>query len=246
MSSRARKGDAKRVVQQQLARERRRRRALLASAVAVAVLLAAGVAGWATLSAQRGETAAALTVPTGAVDEGTGFAVGSGPVKIDVYEDFMCPVCGVFEQQAEATLATLVADGKVTVVYHPIAILDRYSTTEYSTRAAAAAAAAAVGGRFTAFHQALFAQQPAEGGSGLSDDQLIAMGRSAGLGEQFATAVRDRTYRSWATRVTDTASARGVTGTPTVLVAGRKLENPDRRGVPTPATLSAAVEAAAG
>jgi protein-disulfide isomerase len=129
----------------------------------------------------------------------------------------------------------------VTVVYHPIAILDRYSTTEYSTRSAAASAAAAEGGKFLAFHDALYAQQPPEGGPGLDDAKLIEIGRSVGLTDPaFADAVTKGTYRGWATTVTDTASARGVTGTPTVLVGGKKLDRP------TPEALSAAVTAAAG
>ena len=238
------RANAKRVVQEQLARERRRRRTLLTSVVAVVVLIAAGLIGWGISAAQQNTTAAGLSTPAVAVDDGTGFAVGSGPVKIDIYEDFMCPVCGQFEADTGATLAQLAADGKVTVVYHPIAILDRYSSTAYSTRSAAASAAAAQGGRFVEFHHALFAHQPAENSAGLSDERLIEIGASVGLTGTFASAVTGRAYEKWATTVTDTASARGVTGTPTIMVAGRKLEFPGR--LPTAAEINAAVQAAAG
>ncbi len=241
MSSRKGRVDAKRVVQQQLAQERRRRQTMLTTAIAAAVLLIGGLIGWSLSTGQSDATAKGLTTPAAAVDEGTGFAVGTGPVKVDIYEDFMCPACGQFEARAGSTLAKLAADGTVTVVYHPIAILDRYSTTEYSTRSAAASAAAAEGGKFLAFHDALYAQQPPEGGPGLDDAKLIEIGRSVGLTDPaFADAVTKGTYRSWATTVTDAASARGITGTPTVLVAGKKLDQP------TPEALTAAVTAAAG
>ena len=117
---------------------------------------------------------------------------------------------------------------KVTVQYHPIAILDRASNgTEYSTRAAAASAAAAEGGKFAEYHQVLFANQPAENSDGLTNAKLIELGKSVGLTDaEFADAVTGKTYWAWAAKVTDTASSRGVTGTPTV--HGRRRE--DHRG----------------
>ena len=233
------RGAAKRIVARQRAAEKRRTVTLWTTVAVIAVLIAAGLIGWAALAGQDDRT---VTTPTAAVDGGTAFAVGDGPVTIDIYEDFMCPICGEFESQSRATLQRLVTDRKVTVRYHPIAILDRYSNgTEYSTRAAAASAAAGAAGRFREYHEALFARQPAEGSDGLDDAQLVEIGRSVGLTDAaFADAVRDRTYTGWAARITETASGRGVTGTPAVLVAGSRLDNP------SPAALEQAVAAAAG
>ncbi|MEU7906967.1 thioredoxin domain-containing protein [Actinoplanes sp. NPDC049118] len=230
---------AKRVVQEQLARERRRRVTLWTSLGVVAVLVIAGLIGWGFAASQESEKTAGLTTPSVAVDEGTAFAVGTGPVKIDIYEDFLCPACRDFEAAAQTTIDQLVAENKVTVLYHPIAILDHLSTTEYSTRSAAASAAAAQGGKFAEYHRVLFANQPPEGGAGLDNAKLIELGRSVGLTDAaFADAVDDGTYEAWATKVTDTAASRGVNSTPTVLVDGKDLENR------TPQGLSAAVEAA--
>jgi protein-disulfide isomerase len=231
---------AKRIVQQQRAAEKRRAVTLWTSVAVVAVLLIAGLIGWGALAGQDGDTTVAT--PPGAVDGGTAFAAGDGPVRIDIYEDFMCPACGRFESESATTLQRLIADRKVTVQYHPIAILDRFSNgTEYSTRAAAASAAAGAAGKFTEFHRVLFANRPAEGSNGLDDAKLIELGRSAGLTDaSFADAVNDGTYTGWARKVTETASERGVTGTPTVLVAGQKLDSP------TAAALERAVAAAAG
>jgi protein-disulfide isomerase len=238
VSTKKERNDARRVVQQQLAAERRRRQTLITTAIATAVLIIGALIGWGMSAGQRDDSAKAAATPPSAVDGGTGFAVGTGPVKIDIYEDFMCPICGTFEKQAGPTLAKLVADGTVTVVYHPIAILDRYSSTEYSTRAAAASAAAADGKKFIEFHNALYARQPAEGSAGLDNATLVSIGTSVGLTDAtFAGAVTNGTYRGWAAKVTETASARGVTGTPTVMVGGKKLDNP------TPEALTAAVAA---
>ncbi len=74
-----------------------------------------------------------------------------------------CAACGQFESAAGATIDELVKAGKVTVVYHPISILDRYSNgTQYSTRASGASACAADGGKFTEYHKALFDNRPEE------------------------------------------------------------------------------------
>lgn len=230
---------ARKVVQQQLAKERRRTVTLWTTVGVVAVLVIAGLIGWGVAAGQENDKTANLTTPSVAIDDGTAFAVGTGPVTIDVYEDFMCPACGAFESSAATTIDQLVAAKKVTVRYHPISILDRYSSTEYSTRSAGAAAAAAQGGKFAEYHKVLFANQPAENSAGLDDAKLIELGRSVGLTDAaFADAVNKGTYRAWATKVTDTASARGISSTPTVMVAGKALQNP------TVAALTAAVEAA--
>ena len=73
----------------------------------------------------------------------------------------------------------MVAEQLITLVYHPLGFLDRLSTTAYSSRASAASGCASDGGRFVAFKDALFADQP-EGGPGLSDEQLVAVGADVG------------------------------------------------------------------
>jgi protein-disulfide isomerase len=223
---------ARRIVEQQKARERRRSVTLWTTVTVVAVLIIAGLIGWGVLAGQD-DAAGNVVVPSTATDGGTAFAAGSGPVKVDIYEDFMCPVCKEFETEAGATVEKLVAAGKVTVQYHPIAILDRASNgTEYSTRSAGASAAAAEGGKFAEYHKVLFDNQPAEGSDGLSDERLIELGRSVGLTDQkFADAINDGTYQAWAADVTEKASARGVTSTPTVYVDGRQLTDRTAAGL---------------
>lgn len=236
MSSRKGQRDAARVVREQLARERRRRRTIWVSAAAVVVLVVAGVVGWVVWSNQRSDS---FTTPPGANDAGTGIVTGGGPVTVDIYEDFLCPICKQFEQSTGATLEQLVADNKAKVVYHPVAFLNRFSTTEYSTRASAASGCAAAGGKFHEYAKALFDKQPPEGSAGLPDDQLIDIGTGVGLDRgSFGGCLKDGTYKTWTEHVTDDAGRSNVTGTPTVRVNGQPVENP------TPDALSAAVAAA--
>ncbi|NJP33663.1 DsbA family protein [Micromonospora thermarum] len=236
MSSGKTRRDAARVVREQMARERRRKRTLWVSVAAVAVLVIAGLIGWSVYSSQRADE---FTPPPGANDAGTGVVFGSGPVTIDLYEDYLCPACKQFQQVSGEAIDQLADEGKTRVVFHPVAYLNRFSTTEYSTRSSAASGCAAAGGKFREFTEALFERQPPEGGAGLSDDQLIDIGAEVGLNrDSFGSCVRDDTYDAWTEHVTEEASKAGVTGTPTILVNGQPVA--DR----SPAGIRAAVEAA--
>ncbi|MEV6690446.1 thioredoxin domain-containing protein [Micromonospora sp. NPDC051196] len=236
MSSRKGRKDAARVVREQLARERRRKRTLWVSIGAVAVLVVAGLIGWSVWSSQ---SSGEFTAPPGATEDGTGIVVGSGPVTIDVYEDYLCPACKQFEQTSGATIEQLVSDGKARVVYHPVAYLNRFSSTEYSTRSSAASGCAAEGGKFTEFSKALFAKQPPENGAQLSNDELIDIGVEVGLNrDSFGSCVRDGKYKPWTAHVSEEATRANVTGTPTVLVNDEQVREW------TPENITAAVEAA--
>ncbi|MFI7487870.1 DsbA family protein [Micromonospora echinaurantiaca] len=236
MSSRkAQKGSA-RVVREQLARERRRKRTLWVSIGAVLVLVVAGLIGWSVYSSQQADE---FTAPPGANESGTGVVLGSGPITIDLYEDYLCPACKQFQQVSGDTIDQLVSAGKAKVVFHPVAYLNRFSTTDYSTRSSAASGCAAAGGKFKEFTDVLFERQPPEGGAGLSDDELIDIGAGVGLDrDDFGSCVRDGTYEPWTEHVTEEASKANVTGTPTILVDGKPVADRSPEGI------RAAVEAA--
>jgi len=212
-------------LREQRAREQRRRRQVRATVAAALTLLLAGVVGFVIYVQQR--PADDFAVPASATGDRTGIAVGTGPVTVEVYLDYLCPACRAFEENAGATLDRLVADGRITLVYHPVAILDRYSTNRYSSRAAAGAGCAADAGKLPEYTLALYADQPAEGGPGHTDERLVDIAAGAGIDrEAFGQCLRDGRYADWVVHVTDAMAARGVRGTPTVFVDGRQLTNP--------------------
>jgi protein-disulfide isomerase len=178
-------------------------------------------------------------VPAGATADGDGILVGRGPVRVDLYIDFLCPFCRQFELSSGEALASLAADGRASLAYHPMNFLDQASTTNYSTRATAASGCAADQGRFVEYAHELFAGQPHEGGPGLSDAELVDLAAVAGLAEkEFGACVADGPYLDWPSYVTARASQAGVGGTPTVLVAGADIS-------PEPDAITAAVAQAA-
>jgi protein-disulfide isomerase len=225
MSKRHERKSAAKVVRKQLAAERRRKRTMWVSIAAVAVLVIAGLIGWGVYQSQRSDTGP-LVAPATATTT-TGETIGNGPVQIQIYEDFICPFCKQFEQSAGPAINDLVSQGKVKVTYNTVAFLDPASTTQYSTRSAAAAGCAADGGKFKEFHDALYAQQPAEGSAGLSDSQMISIGTGLGLDQNsFSECVNSGRFKPWVSSVTDAASRAGVTGTPTVKVNNQVIPNP--------------------
>jgi protein-disulfide isomerase len=192
--------------------------------------------GLARVTPGGGVQAAPPRVPARTTSTGDGVIVGDGPVAVDAYIDFQCPFCRAFELTSGDALRAMAAEGLITLVVHPMDFLDEASTNHYSSRAASASGCASDAGRFSEYAQALFANQPPEGGPGLTDEQLVELGVAVGLTEPtFARCVPEHAYVPWANFVTQTAFARGVSGTPTTLVAG----------VPVPANARAIAAAVA-
>lgn len=160
----------------------------------------------------------------------------SGEVaNIVTYIDYLCPYCGQFEQTNREAIQTMVEEGAATLEVHPIAILtNRSAGTQYSLRAANAAACVADVSpeNFLAFNDLLFDNQPEEGSTGLSNDELKKLAEQAGTGSlskvqkciddvQFKTWVQDATTRALSGPLPNT-EVESVKGTPTVLVNGKQ------------------------
>lgn len=230
----------------QRAAEQRRRTVLVAGTVAVVIAVIVGL--FAIYQAGRDDTGAGSDTPPGVVDSyGIPRGDEGAPVEVVVYEDFQCPFCAQFEQALSSTLDQNVDDGTIRIVYRPLAFLDRASTTDYSSRALETAACTLDDGgteAFFALHTALFANQPPEGGEGLSDEELATLAGDAGAdADVVAQCQDDDTYAGWVKAATDAASKDGVSSTPTYLVDGEQVEFTDVTSAPT--ALQEAIDAAA-
>jgi protein-disulfide isomerase len=218
----------------QLAAERRRR-SLTVSAVAVAVLVIV-VGVFVFIQTRSSAPTVAATGVHGSTG-GYGFVVGKAdsPASLVVYEDFQCPSCKAFEDTDAATIDKKIADGTLKVEYRPIAILDRFSSTDYSSRASNASACvrnATDATTWKAFHDLLFKNQPAENSAGLTDDQLTTYATQAGAtAPSVGTCISDNTYKNWVSSATEASSKAGVTATPTVLLNGDNVSIDDLNDV---------------
>lgn len=205
-----------------------RRATFIAVAVLAVVALVVGVVVLVTRDSGGAAAAAPPTYPATAA--GGVVTAGSGPIVVDVYEDFLCPVCERFEERYGQELAAALGEGRITVRYHAVSILDeRTDPPGYSTRAANASLCATQAGVFPAYHARLFDEQPAEGSAGLTDEQLVAFGTELGvdLGACVTGAVNgaDVVAVSDAARAEPAArNAEGQFGTPTVLLGGARVD----------------------
>jgi len=211
--------------------------------VVVVVLLALvlGLGIWLQMHNESGDlpptipvAAAGPVYPVAAQGDSVIIGKPSAPVTIDVYEDFLCPGCGQFEQLYGDQLEQAAALGQLKVVYHPVAILDDVSKPAgYSSLAAGAAFCASEAGVFPRFHESLFATQPRERDHGWTSAQLQQLGRDLGADDDFARCVQDGAQQRVAA-ATKQASERlsrlrpdGRLATPTVLVNGAIADTGD-------------------
>ena len=165
------------------------------------------------------------------IDGETGaILVGEGENRLDTYIDFMCPVCNQFEQVYGAEIESMVDAGDITLGIHPIAILDEQSNgTQFSTRAANAAYCVATEDADASlpFLQAMFENQPAEGTSGLTNNEILEIASGVGV-TGIDSCVNDGTYAGFVTERTPETpiqpGSQGI-GTPTVAVNGQVIAN---------------------
>ena len=177
-------------------------------------------------------------------------------VQITIYQDYLCPFCGLFETTNGEYIDQLLSDGVATVEYHPVSFLDRLSLGEqYSTRSANAAACVAQTSpdSFYAWNTLMYENQPGENTEGLTDDELIGLAEQAGVDVDaaFTECIESVQFEGWVERATQDAQLEPgpsgedgvqITGTPTVLVNGELYRGQPGDG----ASFTAVVQAALG
>lgn len=226
--------------------DRRQRNTITVAIVAIVVVLI-GAAGWGIRSISKdNQKATEVVEPRNLVEQGVPYPVeddvdNSDTPVVETFEDFLCPACGNFEQVNGTFLQQQAASGAIQLRFMPFSFLHTMSTNDYSHRAMNIAMCALDQegpDAFWAVHGALYANQPAEGGPGPEDAELISMAEDVGV-EGLDSCVRTEKFVPWIDEIQDEfADDRKVSGTPTVHIDGKES---DAR---TPADLEAAFQAA--
>jgi protein-disulfide isomerase len=139
--------------------------------------------------------------------------------RLVVFEDPQCPDCRQFEDVSGDLLRREVAAGAVAVEYRIRCFLG-----PESVRAANALALAAEAGRFDQLRREMFAAQPSPGSVGYSADDLIALGRRAGLhNPEYATAIRQGRFEPWARKCDKVFKDQDRHGTPAAFLDGQPV-----------------------
>lgn len=233
-------------------REKRRRTIVVASAV-VGVLGLAAVVGLIAANTKKGDSSAAggpVTAPSGATGKDA-LAIQAGKPEakstLTVWEDFRCPACKAFETNYRDTVHELEAKGLLKVDYHLVTLIDGNMGGSGSLKGANAAACAQDAGKFPAYHDVLFENQPQETDDAYGNNAklLELAGKVDGLvTPEFRKCVEDGTHNSWVNKSYEAFRAGKFRGTPAVLLNGKDIFADQAKPV-TPQKLKEQVEAAA-
>lgn len=214
-------------VQAEAARKQRNQRVALI--VGIVVVLGAIVAGGAWYTSGSGTTPSDSSGSNVALAAGDGsILVGdsAAPVKVVIYEDFLCPYCRQLEMETREFLRQNAAKGKVQVEYRPINILTQ---STYSARAMNAWAAVLKNASPHAawrLHDLLYDDQPYEASADdTTDADILALVKKAGgdnAAVEAAMKTQDTAFFKAANQV---IADKGIQGTPTVYLNGTALVN---------------------
>ncbi|POX52159.1 hypothetical protein C3489_18390 [Streptomyces sp. Ru71] len=250
--------DGKRTARERLAVERekqkaaeKRRRALIVGASVVCVLGLAAVIGVVAANAGKDKgssSAGPVVAPSGAQGkDALAIPVGKDGAKstLVVWEDFRCPACQAFEAAYRPTIHELTGAGLLKAEYHLVTLIDGNLGGSGSRHAANAAACAQDAGKFTAYHDVLYQNQPKETDDAYAQDsKLIELaGKVPGLDTPaFRSCVEDGKHNSWVAKSHQAFQKGGFQGTPTVLLNGKNIYQDQTM---TPAKLKQMVQEAA-
>lgn len=174
-----------------------------------------------SLISSRSNSTAAIPAT---VSETDGYGIVLNPEstpKIDVYVDYQCPACRMFEIINGGYLNEVIAQKKAKVVFHPMTFIGPESIL-----AANSAACAADENKFVDMNLALFQNQSDSENSGKwSSEYLVELGKSIGITSgTFETCVNDGKYIKWTSNVAAASAKANVNGTPTIFVNGKQLD----------------------
>ena len=108
---------------------------------------------------------------------------------VDEHLDYQCPYCHLADSIVGPSFRALAERGDIILRVHIRSFLDTSLKNDSSTRAAIAATCADEVGDFIAYHETIFANQPAKEGAGYTDQQLrVDFPAQAGItGQDLAT-----------------------------------------------------------
>jgi protein-disulfide isomerase len=170
-------------------------------------------------------------------DEGGAVLVGDSDATtvVETFVDYQCPFC----QRWEAMFGTALMDralqpgSGLLVKQHNLAFLKETSATLTPAGASARAANAAAcvvdhdgAAKFAKFSRSLFeVADPAEPPGQFTAEILVELATRAGVSAQTLTCIEEEQFVPFVAATTQAGFARGVTGTPTVVVNGATVNN---------------------
>ncbi|MER5380627.1 DsbA family protein [Streptomyces sp. NBC_00647] len=255
--------------ERQAKRDKIKRQAIVAGSL-VAVLAIAGGIGYAVVQNNKptyweGLKDAKVVAPANTTGtKGTTVVIGKDTAKktLKLYEDPRCPVCASFEQTVGSTVEKDLDDGKFKIQYVGGTFLDgdslgkgQIGSRGEGSKNAMSAMGAALNvspEAFLKYKTALYSAKwhPDETTDKFKDDAyLIKVANTVPAlkdNTTFQNAVKKGTYDAWALAMSKTwdNNKDGVTGTPSLVMDGKKLTGADGNAPMTVADFTTAIDAA--
>lgn len=211
----------------QQARDAKRKKLIVLGSVLAVLAVAVGIGVAVQNNRSASDTPTAF--PAGAIGP-KNLVIPDGPANapstLTVYEDPRCPACGQFEREFAPTVDQLQDQGKLYGNYHIVSFIDRHDGGKGSKNGANALACAQDAGKFRAFHDVLYRNQPEETVDPWADkSKLIALAKQVpGLDTPtFESCVNGNKFGGWVSAVEQDFDKSGYTSTPTVLLNGKPI-----------------------
>jgi protein-disulfide isomerase len=216
-----------------------------AVAIAIGAILIGGGLGSGDAGTAELNRPIRVTAPSADVIDGEAIGPVDAPVKLVIYSDFQCPICGTLAMDYLPGLAReFSASGELRIEDRAIAILGRGQQDE-SVDAAVGAHCAADQGRYWDYHDWLFANQDGENRGGFSPERLATITTELGLDRAAWDACIGDPGRAASVRaVTAEAGAAGISATPTLELNGERIVGLPRTYDELAAAVRAAIAAA--
>ncbi|MFF2654671.1 DsbA family protein [Streptomyces sp. NPDC058045] len=238
-----------RMERERQARKEKTKRQVLVGLSIVAVLAVAGGVGYAVMQANKpsgwdaAKNAKLVKPANTSGTNGTTLVVGKPDAKktLTMYEDLRCPICSQFEQTVGPTVKKDIDSGKYNVKYVLATFIDSNGGEGSKNALSALGAALNVSPEaFEAYKTALYSAKwhPEETDDKFKDDSyLIKVADTVDAlkgNKAFQKAVNDGTYDRWALEMSKTFDKNKdeVTGTPSLVVDGKKLTGSDGKNTP--------------
>lgn len=161
-----------------------------------------------------------VTPQTRFMEDGNALGDPNAPVVIEVFEDFLCPSCNVFNQEVSKQIQEeYVETGQAYYVFLQYPFL-----SQESFQAAYASTCAAEQNRFWDYHDILFANQVGEARSAFTNARLVAYAESIGLDmDEFEVCLNNEETKELIDADLLEGLDRGISGTPAVFVNGIQI-----------------------
>ncbi|MCO5967306.1 DsbA family protein [Actinoallomurus soli] len=211
------------------AQKQQRMRALTIAISALAIVALAVILTVYLVNRNNRNTYSGAIAPATRLADG-GILMGKPGVKapkLEMFEDFQCPICHEMESTSGNTVKKLAAEGKVNVIYYPFWLFKQQSEPiRGNSQRAANAALCAPADKWVQYHDMIYKNQPAEGSNGFSNKDLIGWANKLGFDTPaFEQCVKGLQKQSQVDAMTTYAEqTRQVSGTPTVFLDGQSLD----------------------